>query len=276
MTKGYFGAVSAFFRNLVDHFAALGLDLFDRRFDIVHAQCNMLHAALSAVFLDETGDRAFSFARKPGADTSIRFEELDLSLIDEAKVFHFGTLSLTDEPARSATHRAVAYAKEKGKWITFDPNLRRPLWKSLDEAKVQMLWGLSMADIVKISDEETEFLFALSAQDGARHILDAYGVKLVFVTCGSKGCYFANRNACGHAPALNSLQIVDTTGAGDIFGGSALHKLLETEKEPDALGAQELAQAAAFACAAAGLSATQYGGISSVPSYDQVTSRLRG
>ena len=122
---------------------------------------------LAFVTLDASGDREFSFSRKPGADTCIRFEELDLSLIDEARAFHFGTLSLTDEPARSTTQQAVAYAKAHGKLITYDPNLRKPLWKNLDEAKEQMLWGLRHADVVKISDEEVEFLFGLNPQDGA-------------------------------------------------------------------------------------------------------------
>ncbi|MBQ9939550.1 MAG: carbohydrate kinase, partial [Oscillospiraceae bacterium] len=105
---------------------------------------------LAFVTLDATGDREFSFARKPGADTCICFEELNTDLIDEAKVFHFGTLSLTDEPARTATQKAVAYAKAQGKLITYDPNLRKPLWKSMDEAKTQRLWGLAQADVVKI------------------------------------------------------------------------------------------------------------------------------
>ena len=103
---------------------------------------------LAFVTLDEQGDREFSFARKPGADTQLSFDELKTALIDEARVFHFGTLSLTDEPARSATYKAVDYAKARGKLISFDPNLRPPLWHSLDEAREQMLWGLSRADVV--------------------------------------------------------------------------------------------------------------------------------
>ena len=103
---------------------------------------------LAFVTLDSTGNREFSFARKPGADIYMTFDELDLTLIDEAKVFHFGTLSLTDEPARTATVKAVEYARAQGKLITYDPNLRRPLWKSLDEAKEQLLWGLGQADVV--------------------------------------------------------------------------------------------------------------------------------
>ena len=154
---------------------------------------------LAFVTFDESGDREFAFSRKPGADTCIRFEELDLSLIDEAKIFHFGTLSLTDEPARSATQQAVAYAKRKGKLITYDPNLRKPLWKDLETAKEQLVWGLSQADVVKISDEEVAFLFGLGVEDGAKYILENFGVKLVFVTCGADGCFYKNTVAEGRS-----------------------------------------------------------------------------
>ena len=229
---------------------------------------------LAFVTFDAHGDREFAFSRKPGADTCIRFEELDLSLIDEAKVFHFGTLSLTDEPARSATYQAVAYAKSKGKLITFDPNLRKPLWKDLDTCKEQMLWGIRQADVMKISDEEVEFLFGLGVEDGAAHILKEFGVKLVFVTCGADGCYFSNGIATGKVPSLSGIQVKDTTGAGDIFGGSAVWKLLQLGKAPEALTEEELRDVVRFACASAGLSTTRPGGISSVPSYEEVLSRM--
>ena len=229
---------------------------------------------LAFVTLDSTGDRSFSFARKPGADTQLKTEELDLSLIDRAKVLHFGTLSLTDEPAKTATQKAVAYAKEKGKLLTFDPNLRKPLWHSLEEAKEQMLWGLEQADVVKISDEEVEFLFGLGVKEGAQHILDNYGVQLVFVTCGADGCYFCNRVASGHVPGLKGIQVADTTGAGDIFGGSAVWKLLQTEKSPEMLTEAELRNVVTFACKAAGLSTTKPGGISSVPAMQDVESAV--
>lgn len=230
---------------------------------------------LAFVTLDASGDREFSFSRKPGADTCLRFEELDLTLIDEARVFHFGTLSLTDEPARSTTQQAVAYAKAHGKLITFDPNLRKPLWKSQDDAKAQMLWGLAQADVVKISDEEVSFLFGLGVQEGARHILETYGVKLVFVTCGADGCFFMNERASGHVDGLRGVQVVDTTGAGDIFGGSAVSRLLETGKAPEALEEAELREIVSFACTAAGLSTTKHGGIQSVPDYDDVIRGMR-
>ena len=221
---------------------------------------------LAFVTLDETGDREFSFARKPGADTCISFEELDMSLIDEAKIFHFGTLSLTNDPAKTATQKAIAYAKSKGKLITYDPNLRKPLWSDLEEAKEQLLWGLGQADVVKISDDEVEFLFGMGAEEGAQHILDTYGVKLVFVTCGANGCFFQNAIAKGHVPSLTNIKVVDTTGAGDIFGGSAVWKLMQYNKAPEILNKEELEDIVSFACASAGYSTTKPGGISSVPS----------
>lgn len=235
---------------------------------------NDVFTTLAFVTLDEHGDREFAFSRKPGADTQLCFSELNLSLIDEARVFHFGTLSLTDEPARATTYRAVAYAKERGKLITFDPNLRKPLWRDLETAREQMLWGLSQADVVKISDEEIEFLFGLSPQEGAKKILSDYGVKLVFATCGADGCWFENQNACGHVDSLKGIKVVDTTGAGDIFGGSAVWKVMQSGKRPEDLNEAELREVVRFACTAAGLSTTKSGGISSVPELSTVAAIL--
>ena len=229
---------------------------------------------LAFVTLDETGNREFSFSRKPGADTCLSYEELDMSLIDNAKVFHFGTLSLTDEPARTTTYKAVEYAKNAGKLITYDPNLRKPLWKDLEEAKKQLIWGMTKADVVKISDEEVEFLWGLGVEEGAEYILKNFDVKLVFVTCGADGCYFKNAVASGKVPSLSNIKVVNTTGAGDIFGGSAVYKLLQTGKEPGVLNEEELREIVTFACTSAGLSTTKPGGISSVHEYQQVLDRI--
>ena len=229
---------------------------------------------MAFVTLDEKGDRTFSFARKPGADTQLCFEELDLSLIEACKVFHFGTLSLTDEPARTATCKAVAYAKEMGKLVSFDPNLRKPLWKDLEDARMQMLWGLQQADVVKISDEEVEFLFGMDPVQGAAHILENYEAALVFVTCGADGCYFSNGKAKGHVPGLQGLQVVDTTGAGDIFGGSALWKMLGLGVAPQNLTEVQLRDIVSFACTSASLSTTLPGGISSVHPLEEVLRRM--
>ena len=229
---------------------------------------------LAFVTFDPDGDRHFSFARKPGADTCLTREEVPAELLDRTDTLHFGSLSLTNEPARSATQYAVAYAKERGKLITFDPNLRKPLWEDLEEAKRQMLWGLHQADIVKISDEEVEFLFgACSYADAAQRLLNEFGIKLVFITLGKDGCLYANQNATGTVPGLTGLKTIDTTGAGDIFGGSAVWKLLQTGKAPEALERAELDEIVRFACTSAGLSTQQPGGISSVPSLEEVNAR---
>ena len=230
---------------------------------------------LAFVTLDDSGDREFSFARKPGADTQLRFDEIDLSVIDASKVLHFGTLSMTNEPARDATYKAVEYAAGHGKLISFDPNLRKPLWNDLDEAKRQMLWGLRHADVVKISDEETEFLFSLAPEEAAKHIIDSFGVRLVYVTCGAEGCFYRTKTASGFVKALSGIAVKDTTGAGDIFGGSAMYGLLRAGGVPEKLTAEELENIVSFACASAGLSTTKAGGISSVPELVEVEAAMR-
>lgn len=237
-------------------------------------QSEDVFTTLAFVTFDDQGDRSFSFSRKPGADTCLTAQELDLGLIDQARVFHFGTLSLTDEPARSTTYEAVRYAKAQGKLITYDPNLRKPLWANLEEARKQLIWGLSQADVVKISDEEVEFLFGLKPEAGAQYILDTFGVKLVFVTCGPEGCFFKNAQAEGSVPSLKDIQVKDTTGAGDIFGGSAVWKLLSCGIPPQELNKEQLTDIVRFACTSAGLSTTKSGGISSVPTYEEVLARL--
>ena len=187
---------------------------------------------LAFVTLDNTGNREFSFARKPGADTRLtQAEVLSSGLIDDCRVFHFGTLSLTDEPVRTATCAAVARAKAQGKLISLDPNLRKPLWSSENEARRQIEWSLSQADIVKISDEEIDFLWGISPK---------------------------------------SIHVVDTTGAGDIFGGSAMSRFLLLNKRPEELSVSEMTEIVRFACCAASLSTQIHGGISSVIPMEQV------
>ncbi|MBQ6400622.1 MAG: carbohydrate kinase [Clostridia bacterium] len=229
---------------------------------------------LAFVSLDETGNRDFSFARKPGADTCLRPEEVDEELILGAKVFHFGTLSLTDEPAASATRRAVSLAKENGLLISLDPNLRKPLWRSEAEAKAAMEWSLHQADIVKISDEEIDFLWGLSPEAGAEKLLKEFGVSLVYVTLGPKGCYARNASACVMVKSPSGIHVVDTTGAGDIFGGSAMSQFLKCGKAPSALTQKELESIVTFACTAASLSTQTRGGITSVPSPEAVLAKI--
>lgn len=224
---------------------------------------------LAFVTFDESGDRSFSFARKPGADTQLTWEEVDKSIIDDAKVFHFGTLSLTDEPVRTTTQKAVAYAKEKGKLITCDPNLRKPLWPSEAAAKEQIEWSLNQADVVKISDEEVEFLWNCTPEEGADKLLNECGVSLAMVTLGPNGCLLKTANACFRTPSPK-VHPIDTTGAGDIFGGSAVSRLLELDKPISALTESDLAYIGKFAATAASLSTEFLGGIPSIPQKETV------
>lgn len=224
---------------------------------------------LAFVTLDESGNRAFSFARKPGADICLTEADIDYGLIDSCRIFHFGTLSLTDEPARSATFKAVEYAKAAGKLISFDPNLREPLWGNLSDAKKYMEWGLKQADIIKISDNECEFLWNTTPEDSVNKLLNEYEPALVMVTMGASGAILANKNACVRCSSLNVTPI-DTTGAGDIFGGSAAAAILRAEKSPAELDRDELLSVIHFATAAAGLSTLCHGGIPSIPAEDEV------
>jgi fructokinase len=228
---------------------------------------------LAFVTFDETGDRSFSFARKPGADTQLTWEEVDKSMIDEAKVFHFGTLSLTGEPARTTTQKAVAYAKAQGKLITCDPNLRKPLWRSGEEAREQILWSLRQADVVKISDDEVDFLWSCTPEEGIDKLLKEFDVSLAMVTLGPKGCLLKTKNAVCRidCPDVNP---VDTTGAGDIFGGSAVCRLLELNKPIGELTEENLRFIGVFASTAASLSTEKAGGIPAIPEKNTVLAAI--
>ena len=219
---------------------------------------------LAFVTIDADGDREFSFARKPGADTQLSFEEVNASLIENCKVFHFGTLSLTTDPIKTATQKSVAFAKAMGKIISFDPNLRAPLWNRLQDAKEQMLWGLEQANFVKINDEEVDFLWNCSPKEGGDKILNEYGADLVLVTLGAKGMIAMNKKSCVQVecPKVNP---IDTTGAGDICGASAMNCILDLNKSLSDLSKDELLSIAKFATTAASLSTEKYGSIPSIP-----------
>ena len=228
---------------------------------------------LAFVTLDDHGERDFSFARKPGADTCLRFEELPREPISRSRVFHFGTLSLTHDPAKTATQKAVAYAKSLGKPISFDPNLRRPLWPSEDKAKDAITWGLTQADVVKLSYEEGQFLFGqtVTPPEVALRLHRDFAVSAVFVTLGAEGCYYSlNGQGSGYVDAPKSIRVVDTTGAGDIFGGTALALLLHSGKPLDTLTTDDLRRAATVAAYTASLSTQTPGGLTSVPAPETV------
>ncbi len=216
---------------------------------------------LAFVTLDSHGDRSFSFGRKPGADTCLSFDEINLAIIDSCSVFHFGSLSFTDEPSRSAVLRALEYAKEKGKIISYDPNYRPSLWSSPEKAKEHMLKGFFFSDIVKLSGEEAEFLFCSDPERASEILINEYGCSLVFVTLGEQGCYYKNPVCSGYAKSEEEVTPVDTTGAGDIFGGTAAALIEKTGKHPKELLNTELHEIATKACTVATLSTLKTGGM---------------
>lgn len=226
---------------------------------------------LAFVQLDERGDRSFTFVRKPGADTLLCSEEVDYALLDGARAFHFGSVSMTDEPSRTATLSAAAYAKNKGLLVSYDPNLRPPLWQNTQTAKEVMLQGLALADIVKVSEEEVEFLTgAKTLEDGAKQLL-VLGPQVIFTTLGPKGCLYVSHSASGTLPTYD-LPVADTTGAGDAFMGGILTAILESKRPlADMLSAGSLAAMADFANAVGSLATTKPGGIRAMPRRTEVT-----
>lgn len=229
---------------------------------------------LAFVSLDASGNRDFSFARKPGADICLTPEEVNETLIADTRVFHFGTLSMTDHPASDATRHAIRLAKEYGALISLDPNLRKPLWKREEDAREAIEWSLHQADIVKISDEEIDWLWGIQPEAGAEKMIREYNVSLVYATLGPKGCYATNGSHCVTVQSPSDIHVVDTTGAGDIFGGSAMSRFIQYGKMPSDLTEEELRRIVRFACTAASLSTQKHGGITSVPEYAAVEQKI--
>lgn len=225
---------------------------------------------LAFVTLDKNGNREFSFARKPGADMCLSIDEINIHKLRQARSIYFGTTSLTAGPMRETVHEAVAYAEKHGIMTVFDPNLRKPLWSDLKQARQEMLWGLLKADIVKISEEEVDFLFESSIEQAAERMREQYGISLVLITLGEKGCYFSSQRACGYVEGLKGIEVTDTTGAGDIFAGSAVYQILQSGRRPDELCQKELYDMVRFACTSAGLSTTRPGGMSSVGDREEI------
>lgn len=218
----------------------------------------------------ENGDREFSFYRHPGADMMLKASEVAYDLIRQAEIFHFGTLSMTDELVREATVQAIALAKEQGLLISFDPNLRPPLWKSMDEAKRQIAYGFSQCDVLKISDNEIEFMTGTSDFDeGVQILMDQYpNIRLLNLTAGADGSYSYYQGKKVFAPSYLLGGTVDTTGAGDTFCGSVLNYLLE--HDVDHLTEEQLIEMLRISNAAAYLVTTKKGAIRSMPNPDEV------
>ena len=227
---------------------------------------------LAFVSLTSEGERDFMFYRHPSADMRLTPDEIPKALIQQATIFHYGSISLISEPCRSATYYALDIAREAGLLISYDPNLRLGLWESEERAKQEILAGMRSADLVKINDDELEFLTGTrNLEDGAKQLL-TFGPKLIVVTLGGEGNFFYTGTAAGHVPG-NALRAVDTTGAGDGFVAGLLSELLAYSKPGEAYvfpGKAALEACCRVANAVGALATTKRGAIPALPTRRQV------
>ena len=228
---------------------------------------------LAFVGLSDSGERSFSFARKPGADTRLTRDELKEELIRDCKVFHIGSLSLTAEPVKRTTFEALEIAKQAGCIISYDPNYRAPLWDSKEAAIKGMRSVISYVDVMKLSDEETELLTDIKDPEGAAKKLIDMGVSAVAVTLGAAGALVCTKKGCKVVPGFKA-EMVDTTGAGDSFWGGFLKCLLESGKKPADVSLEEAADFARYGNAVASLCVEKRGAIPAMPSPEEVEERL--
>lgn len=227
-----------------------------------------VNTTLAFVHTFPDGDREFSFYRNPGADMMLTEEEVDPEFISRARIFHFGTLSMTHDGVRTATKKAVQAAKDGGCLISFDPNLRPPLWSSLDLAKEQMEYGFSVCDILKISDNEIQFVSGKEDYDeGIAYLQEKYDIPLILLTMGKDGSRAYYKGMRVERPGF-SVKTIETTGAGDTFGGSSLNFLLEHDFNN--LTEEELGEMLTFANAAAAIVTTRKGAIKAMPERGEI------
>lgn len=236
---------------------------------------DVYHTTLALVHTDKSGDRDFSFYRDPGADVMLTADEVDPKLIKRAKIFHYGTLSMTHDGVRAATRKAIEIAKEAGMLLSFDPNYREPLWKSKEAAREQIAYGLSQCDILKISEEELEMMTGTSdIEAGAADFKEKYpNIKLLNVTAGGDGSYSYYKDMKVFVPGFLLGGTIETTGAGDTFGGAVLNFVLEHGIEN--LSKEDLTEMLRFANAAAYLVTTRKGALRSMPEQEQIEDILK-
>ena len=228
-----------------------------------------VHTTLAFVHTFEDGDRDFSFYRNPGADMMLTKEEVQDELIKSSRIFHFGTLSSTHEGVREATRHAIQVAKENGLIITFDPNLREPLWKDLNDAKAEIEYGMAQCNVLKISDNEVEFMTGTNDYTaGVAKIRERFDIPLILVTMGKEGsrAYYDGR-IVEAAPFLQE-NTIETTGAGDTFCASILNYVLEHGLE--GLTDEQLLEMITFANAGASLITTRKGALRVMPEKQEV------
>ena len=265
-----------FGRMLAETIREVGIDHQNLMFD------DKIHTTLALVHTFADGDRDFSFYRNPGADMMLREEEVDMDLVKNTKIFHFGTLSMTDEGVRDATMAAVLEAKKNGAMISFDPNLRPPLWESLDDAKEQVRWGLGQCDILKISDNEIQWLTGEeSYTKGVEKIRKEFSIPLILVSMGRDGsrAYYQKEQQEGEKGIIVEVKpfiqehTIETTGAGDTFCACVLNYVLEHGLED--LSVEGLKEMLTFANAAASLITTRKGALRVMPEKEEVLELIK-
>ncbi|HIY01741.1 MAG TPA: carbohydrate kinase [Candidatus Blautia faecipullorum] len=228
-----------------------------------------VHTTLAFVHTYPDGDRDFSFYRNPGADMMLTKDEVQKDLIESSRIFHFGTLSSTHAGVREATRHAIELAKAAGCIVTFDPNLRPPLWNSLEDAKAEIEYGMTKCDVLKISDNEVEFLFGTSDYDkGAAMIREKYNIPLVLITMGKEGSRAYYKDLRVEAAPFLQENTIETTGAGDTFCASTLNYVLDHGLEN--LTEENLKELLTFANAAASLITTRKGALRVMPDRQEV------
>lgn len=256
-----------FGKQLEDAIAEVGIDTSGLLKD------DQVPTTLAFVHTLEGGDRDFSFYRKPGADMMLSVEDLKEEMIKDCRIFHFGTLSMTAEGCREATKKAIEIAREAGAIISFDPNLREPLWDCLENAKEQAAYGISKCDVLKISDNEIQwFTGEEDYEAGVRFLQERYDVKLILVSLGREGSMAYSGNNKAVAPAVLREDTIETTGAGDCFGACMLHQVLQ--KGLRIYEKKELEQMLTFANTAASIVTARKGALRVMPTLEEINETL--
>lgn len=238
------------------------------------AMDDQVHTTLAFVHTFPDGDREFSFYRNPGADMMLTKEEVDPELIKKARIFHFGTLSSTHAGVREATRYAIDVAKENGLLVSFDPNLREPLWDSLDQAKEEILYGMSKCDILKISDNEMEFMTGTTDYNkGVEMLREQFDIPLICVTLGKEGSRAFYKDMIVEAAPFVREDTIETTGAGDTFEACTLNYILEHGLED--LTEENLKEMLTFANAGASIITTRKGALKVMPKKEEIEKVIR-
>jgi len=265
---GFIGKVGEdpFGRLLVNTLRESGVDVSQMKFDAD------ARTTLGFVSIDKEGKNDFFFYRNPGADTTLHPGELNKNLIAQSKLFHFGSISMTDEPCYSTTLQAIQLARKHKVFISFDPNLRPQLWKDLGQAKEKIMEGLEKTDLVKVNDMELEFITEMTDLVKGTDWLLERGPKIVIVTRGEKGSFFRNEKGFGSFPAYK-VKVVDTVGCGDAFTAAIIYQILLLNKKDQnisCLSKEEMERILRFASAAGALTATKKGVIPSLPTKKEI------